>query len=158
NVLSGRAAVALTRPGEKEQRFGVIEITAKTEVDKAADVVTLSGVRIAKSSFPTATPEQSGEYLAVLRAALPKDGWRVSLDAVQANLSITQAQSKQKRVQVKNDPPQILFSTAPALLVLIDGEPALREVKEAPGIKRVINTTALILSDEAAGTYYLWAV
>ena len=31
-------------------------------------------------------------------------------------------------------------------------------MKEAPGLKRVINTAALILQDPASSTYYLWAV
>ena len=48
----------------------------------------------------------------------------------------------------------IFFSTKPAVLVLIDGKPALRQV---PGSKllRVLNTRALILLDQASGIYYL---
>jgi hypothetical protein len=34
----------------------------------------------------------------------------------------------------------------------------LRDVKEAPGLKRIINTSALILQDPSSATYYLWAV
>ena len=66
---------------------------------------------------------------------------------------IAQARSKQKALPVKNDPPQILFRTAPSMLVLIDGEPALREAKDAPGLKRVINTAALMLLEESSSTY-----
>ncbi|HJY76298.1 MAG TPA: carbohydrate-binding family V/XII, partial [Burkholderiales bacterium] len=158
NNLSGRAAVSVTRPGEKEPHFGVIELAARTDIDKNADLVTLSQVRITKGSFPGASPEDAEKYLATLRAALPKTGWPVSAQALQTNLAIAQAQSKQKTVQVKNDPPQILFRTAPTLLVMLSGEPALRDMKEVPGLKRVINTSALILQDTSSATYYLWAV
>jgi len=158
NNLSGRAAVSVVRPGDKEPHFGVIELAAHTEIDKNSDLVTLSQVRIPKGSFPGSSPQDSEKYLATLRAALPKTGWPVSEQALVTNLAIAQAQSKQKTVQVKNDPPQILFRSAPTLLVMLSGEPALRDMKEVPGLKRVINTSALILQDSSSATYYLWAV
>src|SRR6185369_10011964 len=52
NNLSARAAVAVTKPGEKEAGFGVIELAARTEIDKESDVVTLTSVRIVRGSFP----------------------------------------------------------------------------------------------------------
>src|SRR5437868_3250793 len=51
NKLTARAAVAVTRPGEAEPRYGVIELAARTQIDKASDVATLSELRITKSSF-----------------------------------------------------------------------------------------------------------
>src|SRR3954452_6495452 len=49
NNLAGRAAVAVTRPGEKEPHYGVIELSARTQIDKSVDLVTLSALRITKS-------------------------------------------------------------------------------------------------------------
>src|SRR5262245_12258914 len=154
NNLSGRAAVSVLAPGAKEPHYGVIEISARTDIDKSTDVATLSSVRITKSSFPGASAEDTEKYLAAMRASVIRNAWPVSAQALHANLAIAQARS-QKGVAVKNDPPQILFRTAPSMLVLVDGEPALRDLKEAPGVKRVINTTALILQEKA---YYLWAL
>ena len=53
---------------------------------------------------------------------------------------------------MKNTPPIIYFSTVPAILVLIDGEPVLRPV---PGTsaQRVINTGVMLVYD--GYTYYL---
>ena len=157
NNLSGRAAVSVLRPGAKEPHYGVIELGARTEIDKSADLVTLSALRITKSSFPGASAEEAAKYLATLRAAVTKQTWPVSAQALQANLAIAQARS-QKGQPVKNDPPQILFRTAPSMLVLVDGEPALRAAKGVPALWRVINTTALILQDPVAKVYYLWAL
>jgi len=157
NQVSARAAVAVARPGEQEPGYGVIELAARTAIDKSSDVATLSGLRITKSSFPGASEADANRYLATLRGAVTRDSWPVSVQALQANLAITQARSKQKGQPVKNDPPDILFRTAPSLLVLVDGEPVLREAKGAPDLKRVINTTALILVDSSA-TRYLWAL
>src|SRR5688572_10505849 len=157
NNLSGRAAVSVKNPNEKEPRYGVIELSARTEIDKSSDLVTLSSVRITKSSFPGASPEEAEKYLATLRASTTKESWPVSAQALQANLAIVQARS-QKGLPVKNDPPQILFRTAPSMLVVIDGEPALREVKDAPGLQRIINTAALIFFEKSSSTYSLRAL
>src|SRR5262249_57978072 len=69
----------------------------------------------------------------------------VSLDRIEANLAITQADKKGNAVPLKNDPPKIYYRENPAVLVLIDGEPATRPVEGASGVDRVINTRALIL-------------
>ena len=55
---------------------------------------------------------------------------------------------------MKTEPPQILISDVPALLVRIDGRPVLRPV---PGTKfeRVINTHALIIREQGSNTFYL---
>ena len=157
NNLAGRAAVAVKRPGDKEPSYGVIELAARTQIDKASDVATLTNLRITKSSFPGATPEQAQSYLATLRGAVRRDSWPVPVQALQTNLAITQARSKQKGQAVKNDPPQILFRKAPSMLVMIDGEPVLRPVKES-SLQRVINTTALMVQDPQAQISYLWAM
>ena len=158
NRLSARAAVSVKPQGAAEPHYGVIELSARTQVDKSADLVTLSEVRIAKSSFPGLSQADADRYLAALRGSVTKTEWPVSAQALQANLAIAQAQSKQKALPVKNDPPQILFRTAPSLLVSLDGAPVLREAKDAPGLKRVANTPALMLLEESSATYSLWAL
>jgi hypothetical protein len=60
------------RPNEKEPHYGVIELTARTAVDKSSDLVTLSSIRITKSSFPGASPEEAQKYLAALRSSVTK--------------------------------------------------------------------------------------
>ena len=48
----------------------MIELSARTEIDKSADLVTLCAVRITKTSFPGASPEDAEKYLATLRASV----------------------------------------------------------------------------------------
>ena len=158
NQLSGRAAVSVQRPGEKEPRYGVIEISARTDVDKGADLVTITSPRITKSSFPGATEQQAAQILGIIRGALTRSSWPVSAQALQANLAVTEARAAQKTQPVKNDPPQILFRTSPSLLVLVDGEPALRPAQDGGTLMRVINTTAALFQEPSSGTFYLWAL
>ena len=157
NRITARAAVAVRRPGEQEPSYGVIELAATTQIDKASDVATLTALRVTKSNFPGSTPEQAQAYLATLRGAVRRDSWPVSVQALQTNLAITQARSKQKGQPVKNDPPQILFRKQPSMLVMIDGEPVLRPVKDSP-LARVINTPSLMLQDPQSQMNFLWAL
>ena len=53
-----------------------------------------------------------------------------------------------------NDPPRIIFNTRPSILILIDGNPVMRPVKDTR-LQRVINTRALILQDESKSKFYL---
>ena len=45
---------------------------------------------------------------------------------------------------VRNDPPDIIFSTEPSVLVLVDGPPVLDPVG-ASGVERVLNSRSLLL-------------
>ena len=79
NKVSARAAVAVTRPGEKEPGYGVIELAARTEIDKSTGLAMLSELRITKSSFPGTADVDAKRYLATLRGAVTKTSWPVSV-------------------------------------------------------------------------------
>jgi hypothetical protein len=55
--------------------------------------------------------------------------------------------------QLENEEPRIIFSSTPAVLALIDGEPALRPAGH--NLQMVINTRAIIVFNQATQTYYL---
>lgn len=157
NQLKGRLAVAVktgTQVGSDGTShdvlvYGVAWFAARTATDKAAREVTLSNIRIEKVSFPTATGQQA-RYQALLQNIVGRGTQVADLDTMEASLAIRNAQVKS--VAVRNDPPQIIFSFAPALLVLIDGTPALRPTGKG-GVSRVVNTRSLILQEH--GRYHL---
>jgi hypothetical protein len=55
--------------------------------------------------------------------------------------------------ELKNEPPKILFANEPTVLILIDGEPVLKEAEK--GYELVENTGALIVRETASKNYYL---
>ena len=130
-VLEARAAVQVEtkRDDDKTQTtYGVIWIKANTFIDKE------SGPRPARrhpdrrrptsrrpATRPTSTSTSS--------AATSSRARTISLDRIEANLAITQADKKGNAVPLKNDPPKIYYRTSPAILVLIDGDPVLRAVE-----------------------------
>ena len=68
-------------------------------------------------------------------------------------LSMSEQKEKGESKPLKNDPPKIVFSTTPAILILIDGAPAYRPVS-GTAYSRVVNTRPLVLKD-SDGTHYL---
>ena len=156
NTLRARAAIGVETPALPKPTYGVVYYTARAEVDKAAGMVTLNDFRVTSASFPV-EPGRKQTYMATLnQAASNKQPMTIALERLEANLSITQATSATRSVPVNNAPPRIIVSYTPALLVLVDGEPALRAFPET-SFMRVINTRALILLDKPSGTYYLFA-
>ena len=148
-----RAAVAITSPSSNAPVYGVFWAKARADVDKAARIVTLNDIQVTKAVFPSA-PASQGEYLALIREHVSSLAKNVALDHLEASYAISEAVKKARAVPVRNDPPQIMYSTTPSLLVLVDGPPALR-LMPGMSVERVINSRALILKTGAE--YYLYA-
>ena len=150
--MEARAAVQVdTKVGDKTQtNYGVVWIKAHPFVDKDAGIVQFDDIEITKASFPTAE-DKAPEYLEVLRRNT-EHSRAISLERIEANLAITQADKRGNAVPLKNEPPTIYYRSTPALLLLIDGDPVLRPV-EGSSLQRVVNTRNLIVQD--GGAYYL---
>src|SRR5229473_1572128 len=147
--LDGRSAVAVEGLASPEPRYGVIWFTARTQVDKETQLVTLEALTVSKADFPT-VPDGGAGYLAALQRAFSEAPLTIALDRLQAELKVEQVETPDRVVAVRNDPPRIIVSQASALLVRIDGQPALRAVA-GTSLLRVINTRALLLLDQSAG-------
>jgi hypothetical protein len=154
NQLTGRAAVAVQTAAAATPTYGVIWFSARTEVDRQAGTVTLVSCQITKSSLPTATGG-GPDYVQLIHQNFGNVARTLPIEQLEAHLAVTQAENQQRRQPLRNDPPRIIFSTTPAVLVLVDGPPALRQVA-GTNLLRVINTRALILLEKASGKYYLY--
>jgi uncharacterized protein (TIGR03000 family) len=153
NRLEGRAAVAVEKKAAPQPAFGVVTLAARTDVDKEHRSVTLEDFEVVDATFPSA-PEKAKGYLEVLRKVVPGASRTISLDRLEASLAVSRAEARGKDQPLKNEPPRILVSKKPAVLILIDGPPALRQM-DGSKLLRVINTRALILIDQATGKHYL---
>jgi hypothetical protein len=161
NVLTGRFAVgvgtgtATDAQGKSHEKvaYGVAWFEARTDVDKVDRKVTLSDVDIDKVSFPTDRANEAKYRDLLHRIAVQRRARVVSLDQLESALAIHRELAASQSVDgVRNDPPDILFSFQPALLVLIDGEPKLKPAG-AGDVERVVNTRTLILKQN--GRFYL---
>jgi hypothetical protein len=152
NQIDFRAALAIKPTGAKEETFGVVFATARTQVDKVARTVVFENLKITKSDFPT-LPDRGAKYAAELQTKLAAAIRTVSLDRLSASLAL--AGIKPPTVPVQNNAPQVLVSYSPAILVPIDGAPVLKPVPNSTRFQRVINTRALILQGGFGNQFYM---
>jgi hypothetical protein len=148
--LAAHAAVSVQSSAKKQPVFGVAFLAADTQVDKGARQVTLENLRIEKVHFPSA-PDQEATFETLLEQSIPAKVRTIELDRLETALAMREAQAKGESKPLKNDPPRIVFSTTPAILVLIDGEPKYQPVPSF-SYTRVVNTRPLLLKD-ATGHY-----
>lgn len=153
NRIESRSAVIVTRKEDPTEIFGIVSIEGRTEVDKESRLVVFEDIFIKAVTFPSAAALQP-TLLQAIRDSVPNWPRVVSLDRLLADLAITQAETKAESIPLKNEPPKIIFSKTPAVLILIDGAPVYRMV-EGTRFSRVLNTPALLLFDSTAQTFYL---
>jgi hypothetical protein len=152
--LHAYAALSIERKGNSKPNYGVVWFTAQTEVDKVNRQVTLDNFQITKVHLPTLHSKEA-EYLTFLQARLPGKSRVIALDRLETMLAAsTSGQEETKGVPVSNDPPRVIFTTKPSLLVLIDGPPKFRDVG-GTAFQKILNSQAFILLDIKKGEYYL---
>ncbi len=152
NQIDFRAALAIKPAGAKDETFGVIFATARTQVDKIARTVVFENLKISKIDFPS-LPNRGSAYATELQVEFAKTIRTIALDRLQSSLAL--AGIKPPTVPVQNTPPQVFVSYSPAILVPIDGSPVLKPVSGDSRFKRVINTRALILQGGFEQNFYM---
>ncbi len=152
NRIDFRCALAIKPTDAKEETFGVIFANARTQVDKVARTVVFEDLRITKTDFPT-LPNHGAAYTAELQNEFAKSVRTIALDRLEASLAV--AGIKPPTVAVQNNPPQVIVSYSPAILVPIDGAPVIKPVPGHSRAKRVINTHALILQGGFTDAFYI---
>lgn len=153
NSFAARAAIAITQNSSKQPLYGVLWFTARAEIDKVNRLVTLSDFKVKKINIPLA-PDKAAAFEVALQARAAKQDEVIALDRLLADMAINDAATNNAAYEVRNDPPQVFFSTRPAILVLIDGAPVFRPIRETR-LQRVINTRVLVVRDPASGKFYL---
>lgn len=152
NRVTFRAAVSAQTAGKTGETFGVIWGTARTDVNKPARMVTLEDLNLTRSNFPTLS-DNGASYLNQLQLLFSGTSRTIALDRLQDSLAASQTVNPQG-VAVKNDPPRIIISYSPAILIAISGQTVLKDVPDTR-FERVINTRALILRKKWGDAYFL---
>jgi len=155
DMLSARAAVSVTVASQTEPVFGTVWFSTRVQTDRDNRTVEILDIAVPRVRFPNATPEHEERLKSILESELPKWVMVISLDRLLAGLEQLELE-KTSAERLNNDPPTILFRNEAAILVLIDGEPRLREVEDSD-LQRIINTPFTILFSPESNTYYLYA-
>ncbi len=150
--LASHSAVSVLPAGQQNPVFGVIRMTAKTQVDRVARTVYFRDTAIQSANFPTA-PNWAASYQQAMQTLFIKGAFTISLDRMEAMLANSGAANKALAVPVQNPVPQFVFSTTPAVLVTVDGDPTWTTVVGTV-YQRVLNTRPLLLKDTSGIVYF----
>jgi hypothetical protein len=151
DILTGRAAVSLQGPAKAEPIFGALWFRAQVSVDRDAGLMTLEDVKVTRAKLTDATPEQIQKFQDKVDNAA--NTWDIVLTLEQVESSLAASEKEVKSTEdLKSDPPVIIFSQKPAVLVSFDGEPETRPIKDSP-YEQVVNTAFLIVRDKSSGIF-----
>ena len=151
NAIKARAAIVAKAQGSDKPIYGAIFFDGKTDINKEERKVNLTELKIEKVVCPTA-PQKQDELKAKLSKLVPET-LSTSLDHLEVSLAMSKARQNVKEAPIKNPVPQIFYSTEPGLLVLVDGEPVMKDY--GAGIKKIMNTEPLIMFNQATNAYYM---
>ncbi|MCF6176299.1 MAG: hypothetical protein L3J71_11090 [Victivallaceae bacterium] len=151
--LKARVAVEIQLDGVEKSLFCSVWFKAACSVNKAERKVYLEGITIEKIVLPGVSDQIKQKIGDIIKANFLKNSSAISLDYLLAMLAET-TRKKQIATSLNNQPPKILFSTIPMVLVRVDGSPKQSPVSSS-NLTRVINSDALIVFDPSGKKYYL---
>jgi hypothetical protein len=150
--LFARVAFSLTPAGGK-QVMGVANLQAGTLVDNATRTAFIRDIQVTAVRFPGLDAQAAAQMEQTFRQMVPSGGEPISVDRLMADLEETKNVAG-TAVAVKNDPPQIFYSKAPAILLMVDGKPVLAPI-EKTDLQYVVNTNWNVIFDKDKKNYYL---
>ena len=87
DVLTGRLAFSLQRPGSSEPAFGVMWFTERVAIDRDSSTVTPSNLDVTKVRLPGTTPADESRYEHLVEAEAARWDLSGSLEELQAGLA-----------------------------------------------------------------------
>src|SRR5581483_4995033 len=147
------AAVSYTAEGATKPVLGTVKLEADTAVAVSERLVNFSRVKLTETHFQDLPDNQRRDIAGRIQALMPQDAMIIALDRVLARLDKSQIMPKNVE-GVKADPPVIFYSTSPALLVNVDGEPVWSPIAEND-LKFAVNTNWDLFEHGPTNTLYL---
>ena len=147
------AAVSYLPKGATMPQLGTITAEAQTRVAVEERLVDFSNFGITRSHFPGATREQGTAALAAIKASIPVRERVIALDRVLAYLDASTIKAKNVS-GVKADPPVVFYSTRPAVLVNLDGNPVWSPI-QGNELRFAVNTNWDLFEHPSSKTLFL---
>lgn len=151
NRLEGRAAIGVRLGAEGNLIFGAMWFDCRISTDQDTRMASLEEVKVTADKFPDVDPEKVDRLSRYLEQEIPRWDIEISLDRLVASLPDAGGGT---RDQFKNDPPRIYFRTAPAVLVLVDGDPIFTELSGFD-LDYVVNSAFFIVRMKSGGQLFL---
>lgn len=150
--LTCEMAFSLTPNGGK-QVLGVATLEANTLTDKDAHTVFIRELNVNDVRFPSLEQDSVASMTALFKELVPGKGETISLDRVLAD--IDRKKNQPQGIDIKNEPPQIFYSASPAIILMVEGDSAVRAPVEKTNLDFVVNTNWDLFYDKKQSNYYL---
>lgn len=150
--LEARAAISVTTAENPAPVFGAMWFDCRVSTDKDERTVTLLDLKVSASKFPDAKEESIEKLVAFVEAEIPKQEIVLSLDRLLTSLELDE-NGMATQDKLNNTPPEIIFKTTPSVLIIIDGDPVMKET-DTPDYQYVVNTPFFIVKDKT-GKYFI---
>jgi len=144
-IVRFRSALAWRPEADADPVFGVGWFEADVAANRFAGTLHPLELRVTRTRFPADAPELTDSLAAALARPGVASGFTFSRDELQESLAGTQAEQRAAQ-ELNTAPPKIIYRDHPALLVVLDGEPVLREIENSP-LEAVINTPYPLIHD-----------
>jgi len=152
-IVKARAAFSVLAKGKTDPVFGALWVNATLQTDRAKRSAVLEKIKVLEIKFAGDTNIQNVEKLkTLLEKEIPKWDMVISLDQLEASMEENGSNNTASSENLSTTPPKIIYSNKPSTLVLIDGEPKLKENKEMD-VEMVMNTAFTIA--KIKDIYYL---
>ncbi len=152
--LEARLVTSLTTSKNAQPVLGTLSIEFETVVDLDSRTVACHNFHVVEMTYPSAKDETEAKAWPGVEATklLPPYPTSLALDRILAYMDKSQSNARQTEVLL--DPPSILVSTQPAVLVITDGKPIPLDI-EKTNLQKIVNTNWDLFFDKKENRYYL---
>ncbi len=145
NNIEARAAVSVKTPSSGDVPvFGAIWLEARIDTDRDTRTAIIRDIDVGEVRFADASELDQQVLAKLIEKQIEGSSFTISVDQLLADLDAEGAGSS--GANLRHEPPKIILSTEPAILISIDGDPVLQEI-EGSKYERVINSAFLIVKD-----------
>ena len=136
--LEALIATEFKEKADAKPIYGVIGVSGKTVADNDSDDVVITDVKATQVDFSTLGRKELTDLALEVGKIMPTGPITVSQERLTASLA---DYKRLADVQgIKSDPPKIVISYGPSILVQTDGNEVLSPVKNVEGLQFVVNT------------------
>ena len=147
------AAVSYAGRDQQTPALGTLRIEAGTRLSPEDRLVDFSRFTITSAAFPTLSPGQLDAAIREIDASVPRDERVIGLDRVLAAVDMRQVMPRNVD-GVRADPPFVFYSTTPAVLVNLDGDPIWSPTRDRD-LRFAVNTSWDLVEHLPSSSYYL---
>jgi hypothetical protein len=140
NTVVARGAFSILLKGKTDPVFGALWINGTLHTDRQNRTAVIDVVKVNDAKFAgDSIASNVTRFKSILETEIPKWDMVFSLDQLEASIEENGSDNTNSSDNLSTTPPKIIYANRPSTLVVIEGEPKLKENKEM-GVELVMNT------------------